>query len=161
MHLLDWICLGVLSLSLVVGLWRGLVFEVLSLLAWVLAFVVAQWFAADVARRLPMSGAAESLKFAAGFALVFIATAFAGGLVATLIKKLVAAVGLRVVDRALGGLFGVLRGMVLLLAFAVVAGMTSFRGTELWRESQAASALTAVLKSLQPLVPGEYEKYLL
>lgn len=48
MALLDWGLLAVLALSMLLGAWRGLVFEVLSLAGWVLAFVVARWFAGDL-----------------------------------------------------------------------------------------------------------------
>src|SRR5574337_565250 len=110
---LDWILAAVLVLSLLLGAWRGLVYEALSLLAWVAAFVLAQWYAPDVAARMPLAGASEPVRYAVGFVAVFIAAAFAGGLVAWLAKKLVEAIGLRPVDRALGAAFGLLRGMVL------------------------------------------------
>ena len=41
----DWVLLGVMFTSMVVGLWRGLVYEVLSLVGWVAAFFLAQWLA--------------------------------------------------------------------------------------------------------------------
>ena len=56
MPTVDWIFLAVLLLSLIVGAWRGLVFEVLSVLSWAVAFVLAQWFAPDVAAHLSMAG---------------------------------------------------------------------------------------------------------
>ena len=76
MAALDWIFLGVLVASLVIGAWRGLVFEVLSLLGWVVSFFVAQWFAQDVANWLPMGDSAGALRYAAGFVVVFIASVF-------------------------------------------------------------------------------------
>ena len=65
MPTLDWIFLAVLLLSMVIGAWRGLVFEVLSLLTWAAAFVLAQWFAPAAAQWLPMSGATEGIRYAA------------------------------------------------------------------------------------------------
>src|SRR6218665_508376 len=60
MAALDWIFLAALLLSMLIGAWRGLVFELLSVLGWILSFFVAQWLAADMAAWLPMgdSGAA-------------------------------------------------------------------------------------------------------
>ena len=78
MAALDWIFLGVLVASLVIGAWRGLVFEVLSLLGWVVSFFVAQWFAEDMAALLPMGESAEALRYAAGFLVVFVASVFVG-----------------------------------------------------------------------------------
>ena len=52
---MDWILLGVVLASLLLGAWRGLVYEVLSLLNWIAAFALAQWLANDLAARLPMA----------------------------------------------------------------------------------------------------------
>lgn len=160
MAAMDWIMLVVLLASLVLGAWRGLVYELLSVLGWVAAFVLAQWLAPDAANWLPMEGAAEPVRYAAGFVLVFVVSAFAAGLLAWLIKKLVEAMGLRPVDRTLGAAFGLLRGVVLLLALAVVVGMTSLKAAAWWQESRGAVVLEAALKGLKPVLPAEFGKYL-
>lgn len=160
MPALDWIFALVLLASLLVGAWRGLVYEVLSLLTWVAAFVLAQWFAPDVAQKLPMGGSAESVRYAASFVLVFVVAVFAGGLVAMLTKKLLAAVGLQPADRALGAAFGLVRGVVLLLAVTVVSGMTSLHSSAWWQESAGAGIAVAALKGLKPVLPEEFGKYL-
>lgn len=160
MPTLDWIFLAVLLISLVVGAWRGLVYEVLSVCTWIAAFVVAQWFAPDAAQWLPMAGSAEAMRYAAGFVLVFIAAVFAGSLMAFLIKKLVAAVGLRPADRLLGAAFGLVRGMVLLLAVTVVVGMTPLHTAQWWQEAAGPRVATVVLSGLKPVLPQEFGKYL-
>ena len=160
MAALDWVFLAVLAASLLLGAWRGLVYEVLSVLSWLAAFVVAQWLGPEAGAWLPMAGAAEPLRFAAGFALVFIATVFAGGLLAWLTKKMVEAVGLRPVDRTLGAAFGLVRGVLLLLAFAVVVHMTPLRSGSWWAESVGAGVSTAALKGLKPVVPERFGQYL-
>ena len=80
MAALDWVFLAVLAASFVVGAWRGLVYEVLSVLSWVAAFVVAQWLAPDAAALLPVQRAPEAGRYAVGFVAVFIVVVFAGGL---------------------------------------------------------------------------------
>jgi membrane protein required for colicin V production len=160
MTYIDGILLGILGLSFVIGVWRGLVYEVLSVFVWIAAFVLAQWFAPDVAAQLPMAGTAQSLRYAAGFVLVFVGTAFVAGLFVQLIKKMVAAVGLRPVDRTLGAIFGLLRGAILLLAIAVVINMTALRTQEDWQASQGATILTELLTKLKPLLPQDFGKYL-
>jgi membrane protein required for colicin V production len=156
----DWVVLALLLGSMLLGLWRGLVYEVLSVLSWIAAFVLAPWFARDAGALLPMDGMSEGLRYAAGFALVFIGVLFAGGLVAWLTKKLVEAVGLRPVDRALGAAFGVVRGVLLVLAVAVVVQLTALRHGTWWTESVAAGVATAALRGLRPAVPEEFGKYL-
>jgi membrane protein required for colicin V production len=157
---LDWICIGALLLSLLVGLWRGLVFELLSLGTWLAAFAVAQWLAPMVSPHLAMLGASGSLRYAAAFVLVFIAAMFAGGLVAVLIKKLVTVSGLAPFDRALGGVFGLVRGLMVLLVMAVIVGLTPLKTGTWWQDSWSAGALGVVLKGLSPLLPAEFAKYL-
>ncbi len=160
MLVLDWICVAVLLVSLLLGVWRGLVFELASVLSWIAAFFLAQWFASDVGHQLPLSGASEAVRYAAGFAVVFVGSVLVGGLVAVLVKKLFAAIGLRPVDRALGAAFGLVRGLVLLLAATVVVGMTPAKSSEWWRQSKSADVLTASLKGLKPFLPEESGKYL-
>lgn len=160
MATLDWIFLAVLLVSMVVGAWRGLVYEMLSLANWMAAFVLAQWFGPDAAEWLPLAGATEAVRFLAGFVVVFVAALFVGGLLAFLIRKLVAAMGLRPVDRVLGAAFGVVRGAVVLLAFTVVVGMTPMKAGPWWQESTGARIATVVLQGLKPLMPQEFGKYL-
>src|SRR5690349_8303229 len=56
MAALDWAFACVLLVSLAIGAWRGLVYEVLSVLGWIVAFVLAQWFAPQVSLWLPVKG---------------------------------------------------------------------------------------------------------
>lgn len=157
---LDWIILAVLVLSLGLGAWRGLVYEVLSLAGWVAAFVVAQWLAPRAAAWLPMGQASEVLRYAAGFALVFIATVFAAGLLSWLVKKAVEAVGLRPVDRILGAVFGLLRGLVIVLAATVVALMTPLQDTAAWQQSAGAATAASALRHLKPILPERFGQHL-
>lgn len=160
MATLDWVFLTVLVASLALGAWRGLVYEVLSVLGWIAAFVLAQWLAPDAAALLPMGTAGDSMRYAAGFVLVFVAAAFAAGLLAWLVKKLVEAVGLRPVDRTLGAAFGLVRGAVLLLAATVVVNLTPLRSGQWWTESKGAGVSTTVLKGLKPVLPERFGQYL-
>jgi membrane protein required for colicin V production len=159
---LDWVVVGVLAVSVLLGLWRGLVYEVLSVLNWIAAFLLAQWLAPYVGDWLGREGfgVREPLRYAAGFAAVFIATLIVGSLLAWLLKKLVEAIGLRPVDRALGGLFGLVRGLVAVLALAVVVHLTGLRNGGWWTESVTAGVATAALRGLKPVVPEKFGAFL-
>ena len=152
--------LTVLLLSVLLGAWRGLVYEVLSVASWVAAFVLAQAYADEVALVLPLDGLSPPLQLAAGFLVVFIAVAFAGGLLAWLVKKLVASVGLRPVDRILGSAFGLARGVVMLLALAVVVSMSPLRDAPWWQGSVVADLLVATLHAIKPLLPEPVARYI-
>lgn len=156
----DWILLGVLALSMLVGAWRGLVYEVLSLLGWVLAFYAAQWLAPQIAVLLPLQSVSEPVRYAAAFALIFIAFVFAWGLLVFLVKKLVDSIGMRPADRTLGAAFGLVRGLVLLLAATVVINMTALKRSDWWLESTGAQGLSSILKGLKPALPERFTQYL-
>lgn len=160
MVLTDWVLLAALLLSVLIGLWRGLVYEVLSVAGWVLAFVLAQAFADRAAAWLPIEGLSPPVRLAVGFVVVFVLVAFAAGLGAWLVQKLVASVGLRPVDRVLGGAFGLLRGLVILLALALVVGVTQMQGAAWWSGSVTAATLSATLHEIKPLLPEAVARYI-
>ncbi len=160
MTALDWLFIAVLLLSVVIGLWRGLVYEVLSLAGWVLAFVLAQWSAPDLAGWLPLGDTVQSVRYAIAFGLVFIVSVFAAGLLASLMRRMIQTAGLRPVDRMLGTGFGAMRGIVLVLAIAVVFLLTPLRNSEWWTQSQGAPVAVAALKGLKPMLPERFGRYL-
>lgn len=156
----DWIILLLLLLSLAIGAWRGLAYEVMSVLSWFAAYILAQWFAADLARRLPMTEASESLRYGVAFLLIFVLSVFVGGLLAKLVKKLFSAAGLQPADRALGALFGLLRGVLVVLAATLVIGMTPLKSGPWWQESVGAGLARSTLANLKPVLPQEFGRYL-
>ncbi len=155
---LDWLFLAVLLGSLLLGMWRGLVYETFSLMGWVAAFVLARWLAPVAAQHLPMNGASDVLRYAVGFALVFVATLVLGGLMAVWLKNMIQSVGLRPVDRALGGAFGLLRGVFLLLLATVLAAMTPFKSDPQWQHSHGVRLSFALLKSIRPMLPRDLDR---
>ena len=160
MATVDWVFLTVLILSMLLGAWRGLVYEVLSVLGWAVSFYAAQYFAPVISGWLPLQSASETVRYAAAFVLVFIAAVFTAGLLASLLKKLIESIGLRPVDRTMGAAFGLVRGAILLLAVAVVVNMTAFEKSLWWQESKGAPVLNATLRGLKPVLPEQFAKYL-
>jgi len=161
MAVLDWIFVGVLLASMLIGALRGLVFEVLSALGWLLAFVAAQWWAHGMAVWLPLDSIEQpAVRYAAGFMAVFVLVVFACSLVAWLAKQLIQASGLRPADRTLGALFGIVRACVLLLVLAVVVQTTPLSTTRWWQESGIAPWLSVALQEVRPALPAGLERYL-
>lgn len=156
----DWALLAVLALSMLIGLWRGLVFEVLSLVGWLAAYVAAQLFAPAIAVHVPIGTAGGALNHAAAFAATFLLALIAWTLLSRLLRMVVHATPLRVVDRVLGGGFGLLRGVVLLLVVATVVTMTPARHSSAWQGSQGAAWLGATLQGLRPVLPETLVQHL-
>ena len=147
--------------SMVVGLWRGLVYEVLSLAGWVAAFFLAQWLATDVVAWVPfVQNAAPSVQYAVGYVLVFVGSLFVFALLSWLVKKLIESVGLRPVDRVLGGAFGLARGVVLLLALTVVLQLTGLSKSDWWQSAKGPVWLDLTIQGLKPLMPESMAKFL-
>jgi membrane protein required for colicin V production len=158
---LDYTLLAVLLLSVLVGLWRGLVFECLSLVGWLVAWWGAQWAAPQVAPwlagvlggRLPLGSPESSANAGAAFVLCFIGILIVWSLLAKLVRLLVHATPLSLFDRVLGAGFGLLRGAVLLLVVATVVQLTPLAQAPAWRASSGAHMLTAALATVRPLLP--------
>ncbi|MCE2917839.1 MAG: CvpA family protein [Rubrivivax sp.] len=151
MHWLDIALLTVIGLSVAVGLWRGFVFECLSLAGWLVAWFGAQWAVPFLAPHLP--GWGTGLNLAAAFVIGFIAVLVAWGLLSRLIRMLIQATPLSIPDRLLGGGFGALRGGVLLLALALGVALTPAAQSDAWRQSQTVRGLGYVISGLKPWLP--------
>jgi membrane protein required for colicin V production len=158
--LVDWALLAVLVLSVLVGLWRGLVFELLSLFGWVVAYVAGQWLAPWVGSHLPVGTPGSAINHAAAFALAFVGVLVAWGLLARLVRLLISVTPLSLVDRLLGAGFGLLRGGVLLLAAATVVLMTPVGRSPAWAESTGGAWLVAALQDLKPVLPDAIAQHL-
>ena len=157
----DWLLCAVLLLSMLLGAWRGLVYELMSLAAWVAAFVLAQWLAQDVALMLPfLQTAAAQVQYAAAFVLVFVVSLFAAGFLSWVLKKVVETVGLRPVDRALGAVFGLVRGVLLLLVATVLIQLLGMAHQAWWQEAHGPVWLDVLLNGLKPVLPEALQAYL-
>ena len=156
----DWTLLSLLSVSTLVGLVRGLLYEVMSLLGWAVAYVAAQVFSASVAPFLAIGSPGSGLNAAAAFLVVFVAVLLAWGLLSWLIRKLVQASPLNLPDRALGGLFGLMRGVLFALALATVVDMTPLTDAPAWRSSHSVAVLDPLMAGLKPLLPESIRRHL-
>jgi len=157
---LDWIFGGLLALSTGLGVMRGLVKEVFSLVTWVMAFFLAQRLAPLVAQWITVVGMSEALRYAGGFVIAFVATLLAGSLLTMVIKSILTAAGLGPMDRLLGAAFGAARGVVLLLAVTVVVSMTPLGTNAAWLEARGPQISLLALSGLKPLLPSEFARFL-
>lgn len=156
----DWALLAVLMLSAAVGLSRGLVFEVLSLAGWVAAYVVTQLFAPDLAVHLPIGVPGSALNHAAAVAVTFVLALIVWSLLSRVLRMLIHATPLQVIDRVLGAGFGLLRGAVLLLVVATVVSMTPAGRSPAWQHSKGATWLGVALQGLRPVLPDSLAQHL-
>ena len=126
---LDWVLATIVLVSVVTAIWKGFVAELISLASVIMALIIA---ALNYGRLAPLlQGFTRSRGVALGvsFVLLFAAVLVAGALVAITAKKLIKKVQLQWFDRLLGGLFGLVRGLLVdcvvllvMMAFAIQQG---------------------------------------
>jgi membrane protein required for colicin V production len=157
---LDYAVLGVLGLSVAWGLWRGLVREVVSLAAFVIAFLAANLFAGPLSEHIPASVVRVEFRMLLAFVAIFVAALVVTSLAGLLLSHLLKKVGLGALDRALGGVFGIARAVLVLLAFALVAGLTGLPRDVAWRQSLSGPTLARGALALKPWLPPAFSERL-
>jgi membrane protein required for colicin V production len=159
MNWADYLILATLGLSVIIGLWRGLVSEAMALICWALAFWVAWMFGEKLASRF--SGIdVPSVRLMLGYALCFITVLILGALASFLMRKLVASTGLSGTDRMLGMVFGLARGLLLVVLVVTLAGFTPFPADPWWQKSRLLPEFQRGAEWLSARLPESVSRYL-
>jgi membrane protein required for colicin V production len=153
---LDYAVIAVLAVSVVWGAWRGFVREVISLAGWVIAFLVANLFATPLAKMLPDSMPRPEWHQLVAFVAIFLLALAVTTLTGVLLSKFVQKVGLGGLDRTLGGVFGLARGWLIALAFALLAGLTPLPLQPIWKESFTGPSLARSATYLKAWLPPAF-----
>ncbi|NMM38862.1 MAG: CvpA family protein [Glaciimonas sp.] len=159
MTIFDYLVLFVLLCSIVISTMRGLLKEVLSLLGWVVSFVVANAYGAKLAALLPEIIPGSTLRLIVGFIVLFIGTRLLMSLLTMAVDAVVNASGLKVIDRGLGGLFGLGRGVVIVLAVALLCGMTSIPQQPFWTDALLSPLVESAARTVQQFLPGDIVRH--
>jgi membrane protein required for colicin V production len=156
----DYIILAVLGLSILIGLWRGLISEVLALAVWIAAFWVAWTFGPAVSVHFEHTIELPSARLIVGYGLCFIAVLILGALLRLAIDRLVESTGLSGTDRLLGMIFGFARGVLLVTLMVFLLGFTAFTRDPWWRESALLPQFQGMAAWLGEQVPQNVRRYL-
>jgi membrane protein required for colicin V production len=156
----DYAVIIVIALSILVGVLRGFIKEVFSLGVWAAAFLVAYHFAGDVADLMTDAVTLPSARTAMGFTGLFIAVLLLGGLANYLLGKLVQTTGLSGTDRLLGGVFGAVRGLALVVAVLLVSGFTPIPADPWFKESATVQRLLPLVEWSVQLLPESVSEHL-
>jgi len=155
MTVFDLIAVVAIAISVGFGIWRGVVREVLTLLSWILAFWLAKLFAAVVAGWLPASWSHQGLRIAIGFIAVMLVSVVVLSLMSMLIVHLVKVAGLTTSDRMLGAVFGLLRGLLIVVILVLLGGMTSEPREPYWRNALFSKPLQKMAAWAKPWLPED------
>ena len=149
----DYILLGVIAISALLSLWRGFVTEAISLFSWIAGLWVAVVFFQDLAGLMQDWIDTPTIRDVTAFASLFVGTVLVGGLVNFLAAQLVAKTGLTATDRALGVLFGIARGVVVVAVMVLLAGLTALPQDPWWREAVLLGHFQDVALWLRSFLP--------
>jgi membrane protein required for colicin V production len=138
----DYAVIAILLVSVLLGVWRGFASEVLSLVGWPLAFLLSNLYADNFAMLLPMKQ--DALRATAAYVLMFVGVLIVWAVLVWLLSKLLKSIGLGKMDRMLGGFFGVVRGVLVLLALMWLSGVSDIPEKPYWREAMMSKALEDV-----------------
>jgi membrane protein required for colicin V production len=156
MSTFDWILVAVVGLSMLFAFFRGVTRELIALVAWVLGFVAAVALTPLLGGMLPEFGGNPVFRYLLAFCIVFIACLLLGALVAWPLASVIHKAGLGFVDRFLGAVFGAARGVVLVMAFVLVAGLTTLPRLDWWQNAALVPPLTVAALGLKPWLPPEW-----
>jgi membrane protein required for colicin V production len=155
----DYLVLFVVICSVVISTLRGLVKEILSLLGWIASFVVANAYGEGLAALLPEIVPGKVTRLIVAFLVLFIGTRLLTMLLNMAIDSLIKASGMTLADHGLGGLFGLARGFLLVLAAVLLCGMTAIPQQPFWREALFSPLAETAAHTVKPFLPGDIAQH--
>ena len=155
----DWIIAAIFLISILVGILRGFVKEILSLTSWILAFWLGNRFCHEAGEFLSgfINIPAEAFRIGAGFALVFIGTLFLFSIISFGISKLFMHGAIKGTDRALGVVSGAVRAGAIVVAIMLVARGLGFNNSEWWNQSRLMPHFMPIANYVEPLLPKKLQ----
>lgn len=151
----DYIILAIILLSAVVGLVQGFLKEVCSLVTWVLAIWLAWQFGPSLAPHLGGTLSQEPHGLWAGRAIIFVIVLIVGAIVGFGINHFVRMSLFSGLDRMLGFLLGLIRGVVIVAFVVILAQSVKMNDEGWWQRSKLLPVVTPVAGALRAVI-GEY-----
>lgn len=154
MTIFDYLVLLIIICSVIISTLRGVVREIISLAGWVVALIVANAYGDVLAQWLPDFIPGEMTRLIIGFIVLFIGVRLLMALVGRTIEELVEVSGLSAINRLLGCVFGMVRGIVIVLAVVLLCGMTSIPEQTFWQNAKLSPIAVQWAQQVLPYLPG-------
>lgn len=138
---------------------RGLVKEILSLASWVVALFVANAYGEKLAALLPAVVPGTVTRLIVAFIALFLGVRLLMKLLSMLLESMVQATGLSFADRGLGGLFGVARGIAIVIAVVLLCGTTAVPKQQFWRDAMFSPLAETAATTALPFLPHAFAQY--
>jgi membrane protein required for colicin V production len=155
MNWFDLAIIGVFLIFAIIGFVRGFVKEVLSLTSWILSFWVAFTFAEPASDLFGPYIDAPILRIVSAFAALFICSLLLLTIISYLLHKLLSVSGIKGTDRALGGLFGGLKSLVIIAVLMLFAQETVLPKEKWWQSSLLAAHFEPLILVIKIVLPAD------
>lgn len=155
----DYLVLAIIGLSIILSVMRGLLIEALSILGWIAAFFVAKTYSSQLMPMMPADIPTESMRILAAFLVLFFATLLVASLLAIALTAIFKKIGLGWLNRLLGAIFGLARGVLIVCILVFLAGLTDAPKDERWRNAMFSAPIEALVISLLPWIPDNIAKH--
>jgi len=150
----DYAVIAIVGLSVLLAVFRGVVREIAALAGWAAALILSGLFAQELAQWLPAS-LSHMLRAVIAYLVIFLGVLLLSGLTGLLLAKLFHAAGLGFTDRAVGGLFGLARGVVIVFVGVMFAGLTNLPKEPFWREAMLSGPVETAVLAARPALPKD------
>ncbi|MBI5911008.1 MAG: CvpA family protein [Betaproteobacteria bacterium] len=150
----DYAVIAIVGLSVLLALIRGVVREIAALAGWAAALILSGLFAQELAQWLPIV-LSPVLKAVIAYLAIFLGVLLLSGLAGVLLAKLFRAAGLGFTDRAVGALFGLVRGVLIVFVAVMLAGLTSLPREPFWREAALSGPIETAVLAARPALPKD------
>lgn len=157
---IDFTLIGLVFISVVIGLLRGFIKEVFSLAFWMLASWVSLRFSREFSGFLESTISHPSARMVASFVVLFAITLTLGGLIGFLVRVLAKKSGLTFMERFGGMVIGVVRGMIIVTVVVMLAGLTPLPKDSWWTESTVIPPFQLLAVWLRDHIPSGLAEYI-
>ena len=160
MTLFDHAVLTLIGFSVLLGVIRGFAREVIALASWAVAIVVASVYGGEAAPLLARQFPDESWRVLAAFVAIFFVVLIVMSVIGLFTSRLIKSAGLGVEDRVLGSLFGLARGLLVVLVLVLLAGLTALPRQTVWKDAMLAAPLEKLAVLVKQWLPQDWAKYI-
>lgn len=157
---IDFIILGIVSISALVSFFRGFVREAIALTGWIIASWLSFTYFEDGAVYLATHVSVPSARLALSFIALFVGTLLLTGVIASLADLLVDKTDLKGTDRVLGMVFGAGRGGLIVVLLVMAAGLTPLPQDPWWRQSTLIVHFERLAVTIREALPPEVATHL-
>lgn len=155
----DYVVLAIIGISIVVSMMRGAIKELLALFGWVAAFYIAKTYSSQLAALLPVDIPTSALKTLAAFLILLVAVLFLSSLLSVAVSSIVSKIRLGWLNRFLGLIFGLVKGLLIVCVIVLLAGLTGLPKEKVWTDAMLSSPLEVLVNAALPWLPENVTKH--